>query len=198
MGRALPEIKSAGAGSILREIKSKALASDSTFDIFLSHSYSDAEVVLMIYRSLLSFGHSVFVDWIEASELNRSNVTRETADTLREAIRRCSSLLYVETPNAEASKWMPWELGFADALHGRVAIFPVAEEENAVEVYAGREYLGLYPYVTINRRYADKEIFLLVNESVEIFTTLEEWIGGGAYKRLGLFNAELRRAWGYF
>lgn len=111
-----------------------------------------------------------------------------------------SSLVLYSYSDEERSELNPlgWKLCKGISLHGRVAIFPVAEEENAVEVYAGREYLGLYPYVTINRRYADKEIFLLVNESVEIFTTLEEWIGGGVYKRLGLFNAELRRAWGYF
>ena len=45
---------------------------------------------------------------------------------------------------------MPWELGFSDACHGRIAILPVASEyDSKSERYSGQEYLGLYPYVRI-------------------------------------------------
>lgn len=191
MTSALSSVKSANASRFLREVKSKALASDARFDIFLSHSYSDAEVISLIYQSLTAFGFSVFVDWIEADHLDRLNVTRETADTLRQAISRCDCLLYAETPNARESKWMPWELGYADALHERVAVMPIPEEESSTEEYVGREYLGLYPYVTINRRLAG-EITFLVNESLQTFSTLEEWMSSGSLKKHGLFTAELR------
>src|SRR5829696_5371659 len=100
MTSALSSVKSADAGRFLREVKSKALASDARFDIVLSHSYSDAEVISRTYQSLTAFGFSVFVDWIETDDLDRMNVTRVTADTLRQAISRCDCLLYAETPNA--------------------------------------------------------------------------------------------------
>jgi hypothetical protein len=46
-------------------------APDQTFDIFLSHSYSDANAVRVLKQELERFGHSVYVDWIADGDLHR-------------------------------------------------------------------------------------------------------------------------------
>lgn len=117
------------------------------FDIFLSHSISDAEIVLGVKTLLVEQGHKVYVDWVDDTALERSLVTEKTAAVLRERMRQSDSLLYLATENAPSSKWMPWELGYFDGFRpGKVAILPVMDR--ADQTFAGQEYLGLYPKVT--------------------------------------------------
>ena len=117
----------------------------SRFDVFLSHSTRDAEIVLGVKAVLVGQGKTSYVDWIEDRGLDRTHVTPATAATLRRRMEQCSSLLYVHTENSGDSKWMPWELGYFDGHNGAVAIFPVTRVR--LDEFKGQEYLGLYPYV---------------------------------------------------
>lgn len=51
----------------------------SRYDIFLSQTIRDAEIVLGVYDLLTSAGYSVFCDWIEAPDADRSQVTPANA-----------------------------------------------------------------------------------------------------------------------
>ncbi|WP_311353011.1 toll/interleukin-1 receptor domain-containing protein [Aggregatibacter segnis] len=114
------------------------------FDVFLSHSIRDEELVLGIVEFLKQMGKEVYVDWIEDRQLSRSSVTPETAETLRQRMNQSSRLLYLATDNASSSKWMPWELGYFDGLKsGKVAILPLVDY--SFSSFKGQEYLGLYP-----------------------------------------------------
>ncbi len=118
----------------------------STYDVFLSHSVRDAKIVLGVKNWLEENGMKVYVDWIDDKQLDRSQVTSKTAETLRTRMRQSSSLLYVATDNSSQSKWMPWELGYFDGYSiGKVAILPILNSEN--DSFYGQEYLGLYPSV---------------------------------------------------
>ncbi|MFC8752688.1 TIR domain-containing protein [Pseudomonas oryzihabitans] len=120
------------------------------FDIFLSHSMVDAELVLGIKVLLEAEGQKVYVDWIDDQALERDRVTAKTADVLRKRMRQSESLLYVATENAPKSKWMPWELGYFDGFkNGGVAILPVLDKSDSS--FEGQEYLGLYPVITRER-----------------------------------------------
>jgi hypothetical protein len=118
-------------------------AAVSSFDVFLSHSFRDAVLILGLKRVLEADGLSVYVDWIEDPQLDRTKVNATTASHLRERMERCGSLVYATSQNASTSRWMPWELGFFDGAHGadRVAICPIATGTGS---YTGEEYLGLY------------------------------------------------------
>jgi hypothetical protein len=114
------------------------------FDVFLSHSIRDEELVLGIVEFLKQMGKEVYVDWIEDRQLSRSSVAPETAETLRQRMNQSSRLLYLATDNASSSKWMPWELGYFDGLKsGKVAILPLVDY--SFSSFKGQEYLGLYP-----------------------------------------------------
>jgi len=132
---------SAGAAQVELSRLSKAAAGD--FDVFLSHSFRDAVLILGLKRVLEAAGLSVYVDWIQDPQLDRTKVNATTADHLRERMKRCRSLVYATSQNASTSRWMPWELGFFDGAHGpeRVAICPIVTGTGS---YAGEEYLGLY------------------------------------------------------
>lgn len=73
------------ATKILNEQKYKI---EKEYDIFLSHSFQDAETIYLLYAYLKSLGWSVYVDWIEDSQLDRQNVTKATAELLRIQMKR--------------------------------------------------------------------------------------------------------------
>jgi hypothetical protein len=139
--------KSAGKTSdrILRESINAAVVTD-TFDIFLSHSIADAEIVLGIKQLLEETGLKVYVDWVEDAQLDRRAVTKETAAALRQRMKQSKSLIYLSSDNSSSSKWMPWELGYFDGFKPDcVAIMPVLD--HPTDSFNGQEYLGLYPIV---------------------------------------------------
>ena len=116
-----------------------------SYDIFLSHSSRDAEIILGMKGILEDLGYSVYVDWVDDPQLDRTKVGKNTASKLRERMNSSKSLFYVTTDNAISSKWMPWECGYFDGFREKVAIVPVQKFAFSNE-YNGQEYLGLYPY----------------------------------------------------
>lgn len=133
------------SATLLRESRDTRL---SAFDVFLSHSKADSDLILGVKGVLEDAGLTVYVDWINDPLLDRSNVTPATANTLRVRMRQSKSLMYAHSSNASLSKWMPWELGYFDGHNGNVAILPIVKSANQVS-YKGEEYLGLYPYVDL-------------------------------------------------
>lgn len=114
------------------------------FDVFLSHSFRDDELIFGIVEILKDMGQKVYIDWVVDKQLSRDSVTKETAETLRNRMKQSSKLLYLATDNASSSKWMPWELGYFDGLKpGKVAILPLVNSVDSS--FQGQEYLGLYP-----------------------------------------------------
>ncbi|WP_020182646.1 TIR domain-containing protein [Methylotenera sp. 1P/1] len=128
-----------------------------TYDIFLSHSFHDAELILGMKGVLEDLGYTIYVDWIEDPFLDRTKVSSKTAEILRQRMNFCKSLFYVTTTNSENSKWMPWECGYFDGKKEKVAIVPVLKESSS-NSYSGQEYLGLYPYIVKQSSNTNKEL----------------------------------------
>lgn len=118
------------------------------YDIFLSQTIRDAEIVLGVYDYLTDKGLVVFCDWIDEPHNDRNEVTPANAAFIREVMSRCDTLLFLDTEAADQSLWMCWELGWFDGGRGPVSIFPVLKSDKSF--YRGREFLGLYPYVEEN------------------------------------------------
>jgi len=137
----------------IAEVKKSANAPiDTIFDVFISHSYEDADVIAGVKAIIEGTGLSAYVDWIEDAQLDRSQVSPATADQLRKRMNNCRFLLFVTSSASPHSKWMPWELGYFDGLkRGKVGIFPIVKKDG--DDFHGQEYLGLYPlYQEINFR----------------------------------------------
>jgi hypothetical protein len=128
-------------------LKSAAKAApDQRFDIFLSHSFHDAIQIQGIKALLEEQNWTVYVDWIDDPELDRTKVTKATARRLRDRMNASSSMIFASSASSPTSKWMPWELGYFDGLRGlRIAILPLVENNDSE--YKGQEYLGLYPTI---------------------------------------------------
>jgi len=160
------------SGRLLRE--SVRAASDyEKYDVFLSHALKDAELILGVKAMLEEQGLKVYVDWVEDAQLDRSQVSRSTADILRKRMRQSSSLIWVATNAASESKWMPWELGFFDGFTpNQVAILPLVD--NSYDSFKGQEYLALYPLVG-KSQYTNGAKDIFVEDAGRQWTTLRQF-----------------------
>jgi len=93
-------------------------------------------------------GYTVFCDWIDDPEADRSRVTPANAAFVRATMGASDTLLFLDTQGAVQSLWMCWELGWFDGGRGPVAVLPVLSEGE--RYYRGREFLGLYPYIDLD------------------------------------------------
>lgn len=168
---------SESADSIL--IKEAALFSaEKTYDIFISHSFADANDILKMKQIIEGMGYSTYVDWINDRQLNRSNVNKDTANILRFRMSKCKSLFFITSDNASNSKWMPWELGYFDALKNKVAILPILQSNTVTDAYEGQEYLGLYPYVTKDRPEGKNNETLWIHDNNNKYISFTQWLEG--------------------
>jgi hypothetical protein len=112
----------------------------------LSHSSKDKDLAFLVKTALELLGVSVYIDWLDAGL--PSEVSQETARILREKIEANGLFLLLATNNAAESKWVPWELGFADGRkrESSVAILEVRRDS---ETFMGNEYYALYQRITV-------------------------------------------------
>lgn len=129
-----------------REVLRKSASVLGPFDMFLNHSFHDAEVILGVRTILQRAGKRVYVDWIDYPQLDRTHVIKATASRLRDRMNQCNSLIYAAKQPATSSKWMPWELGYFDGRKNSesIAIMPLVSYPGEA---VGQEYLGLYSTV---------------------------------------------------
>lgn len=160
-----------------RTVLNEGRITDSTkqYDIFLSHSSKDEELIAGLKLILEDLGYTVYVDWNDRT-LDPNNVTPETAKILRERMAQSKSLIYAFSENASNSKWMPWELGYFDALkNSRVAVLPISQ--TAKYAYKGSEFVGVYYVVQIDqiRNTTKDAIWVYHNDDYVIY---DSWLKG--------------------
>jgi hypothetical protein len=161
-----------------------------SFDIFLSHSFLDKQEVQGLYQELTGFGYSVYVDWIIDPHLDRMNVTKASATLVRFRMKCSKSLLMAVSINAAISKWMPWELGYVDGDTNRCAIIPVSREKTLPKSFKGAEYLQLYPFIKKLPTKGGTDA-LWVIESEYKYSIFETWFSNGILQEnrdINIFN----------
>ncbi|MGX5820861.1 toll/interleukin-1 receptor domain-containing protein [Chitinophaga lutea] len=146
------------------------------YDIFLSHSSKDAQLVAGLKLELEDLGYLVYVDWIEDPKLNRTSVTKGTALMLQQRMKQSKSLIYAFSENAVNSKWMPWELGYFDALKGTVAVLPISTTNQ--DDFRGSEYLGIYYYIKIANTAGTNIPTIWVHETASKYMNFNSWLKG--------------------
>lgn len=149
--------------------------SSKMYDIFLSHSSKDMNLIAGLKLILEDLGYSVYVDWND-NQLDPNNVTPETAKMLRERMKQCKSLIYAFSENASSSKWMPWELGYFDALKkSRIAVLPITQ--TAKYSYKGSEFIGLYYVIHFAKTSISNEDSIWVQDG-EKYVRYDGWLKG--------------------
>lgn len=149
-----------------------------TYDLFISHSFKDKDLVIGLYHLFTVAGYKVYIDWIDDSNLDRKSVTPSTAAIIRKRIERSKGASFISTTNSTTSKWCPWELGVADGMHNRVCILPVMNASG----FKGQEYLGLYPYIEYEKVYGQTRYDFWVHDQDDPskYVILKAWLSGSS------------------
>lgn len=138
--------------------------------VFLSHSHADRDLVVPAVNFLASQGVSVYVDWMDTTMPPVTNVA--TAQQLQLMILANRRFLLLATENSLASRWVPWELGYADGAKGRASIAVLAVRETAL-AEAPNEYVHLYQEVALSVNF---EWYLFEPNATEGYVPLRQWL----------------------
>ncbi len=111
--------------------------------VFLSHSHKDKDLIEPAVAFLRSHGVKIYVDWMD--EGMPDTVSGETAKKLKDRIKQQKKFLVLVSENSKDSRWVPWELGYADSTKGmdHIAALPVADNSD----FRHNEYLNIYPKI---------------------------------------------------
>jgi hypothetical protein len=108
---------------------------------FLSHSHKDAKLALGLQEMLKRQGWDIYIDWQDQAMPDTPDA--ETATRIKNTIISADWFLFLATENSMASRWCPWEIGYADGKKhlNRIAIVPTVDNSGR---YYGNEYLKIY------------------------------------------------------
>jgi len=111
---------------------------------FLCHSHLDAELAKGLQGYLHRSDWEVYIDWEDATMPERPD--RRTAETIQAKIRDLEMFFFLATQNSMASRWCPWEIGFADGVKSlnRILVIPTRDSRGVTH---GNEYLELYRHL---------------------------------------------------
>lgn len=166
------------ADQILNESfeRQRNFSQTASYDIFLSHSSSDKKLVSGLKLELNDLGYSVYIDWIDDPNVDRSRVTKTNAHLLQTRMKQSKSLIYAFSENASTSRWMPWELGYFDGIKGTVAVLPISKSSK--NSFQGEEYLGIYPYIQLDSVKGSENMALWVHETSSKYIIYSGWLNG--------------------
>lgn len=148
---------------LIHSIYNSQLEQMKKYDLFLSHSSFDSELLLSL-KSILNHCHvNVYVDWVsDRNALKRELTNANTAKTIIERLKSSKALLYIHTEASQNSKWAPWELGFFHALKRKICIYNPNNIEKA-------PYLDIYPTTVLE----EGKLFV---ETEDGRILIEKWI----------------------
>lgn len=147
------EIKSIGGIRNIPNIRQKNLErklSATKTTVFLSHSHEDNDIVESVLAFFLNMGILIYVDWLDPAMPRTTS--GETAVKIKEKIRQCDRFVVLLTENSRDSKWVPWELGYADGnkKNEDISIMPVKRNYYTDESsFNGLEYMQLYQTIKV-------------------------------------------------
>ena len=148
---------------LIHSIYNSQLEQMKKYDLFLSHSSFDSELLLSLKSVLNHSNVNVYVDWVsDRNALKRELTNINTANTIIERLKSSKALLYIHTQASQNSKWTPWELGFFHALKGKICIYNPDNIEKA-------PYLDIYPIVVLE----EGKLFV---ETEEGRVLIKQWI----------------------
>ena len=96
--------------------------------VFISHKHDDLDDL----KDIIGFLEKNFnvIAYIDSRDLSMPKITSgETAEKIKDRIKKCKRFILLATDGAVESKWCNWELGFADAIKGdKVVLFPMKKK----------------------------------------------------------------------
>jgi hypothetical protein len=116
--------------------------------VFLSHSHLDRAALGGVLALLDRYRAPAYLDYRDATL--PSQTSSATADGLRAALDSCARVIVAASGQLRTSRWVPWEIGYADGSKGiaNVALMPI--DLIGYSVGIEQEYLDSYPKIVIS------------------------------------------------
>lgn len=131
-----------------KNLERKYMAAKTT--VFLSHSHQDNDIVESVMAFFYNMGILIYVDWLDPTMPRTTNA--DTAIKIKEKILQCERFVVLLTENSRDSKWVPWELGYADGKKKNedISVMPVKRNYYTDESsFDGLEYMQLYRAIKV-------------------------------------------------
>ncbi len=140
--------------------------------VFISHKHDDLDEIKGLIGLLeRKYNIKAYIDSLDESM--PKSTSGETANKLKQRIKRCKKFILLATNDAIESKWCNWELGYGDAQkleNSNIALFPIKPEKAMDYEYKGNEYMSIYPHIAYyygNEKYKDGN---LINKGFYVCT----------------------------
>lgn len=130
---------------VLHESMRKSASLGTAKSAFLCHSHKDETLVRGLVALFQEAGIDLYVDWKDHAMPETPNA--ETATKIQDAIKARGLFFFLATANAKASRWCPWEIGYADSSLRKIFIIPTEDWSGTY----GSEYLQLYSHIDFIR-----------------------------------------------
>lgn len=102
---------------LLKRIESDNVQNKKLFDVFISHSSKDSELVKKVIKVLNKNGFNCYCDWTSDSDfLKRELVSDYTKIVLEKRLEQSKSLFFIRTENSIASDWVKFEIEYFKSL----------------------------------------------------------------------------------
>lgn len=138
---------------LLNFIYNSQMEQSKKYDIFLSHSSSNKELLLELKSLLNSLDFNVYIDWVnDIDALKRTLTNADTAQVIIERLKSCNALIFVYSEESLKSLWTPWEIGYFHSLKNKIGVY----YPNESDISETPAYIGIYPKVKM----IDKKIMI--------------------------------------
>lgn len=138
---------------LINSIYNSQLEKRKMFDVFLSHSSRDIELLLRLKAILNHSNLNVYIDWVNDKEaLQREKTSVNTANVIIERLKASTALLYVHTTASFNSQWTPWELGYFHSLKNKICVYAPDDIKKPpfIEIYPTVELKNSTLYVKVD------------------------------------------------
>lgn len=120
---------------LYKSLKGKGIHKENKYDVFISHSSDDKEIVRGIIKYLNNKGMTCYCDWSLDNEfLRRQYVSEYTKEVLKLRMEQSNELFYIETTNSIKSDWVKFELEYFKELNKNIVV---------IDDNKRREFIGL-------------------------------------------------------
>lgn len=137
------------------------------FDVFISHSVSDAKIVDNVVQHLNDLELVAFVDWkSDKDDLSRNKTDQHTPSVLQLRMKQSKCLLLIRTAESDSSIWVSWELGYYAALNRKMVVLEIGGELGNEP-----EFISNYPKAFLK----SNDLYVVEGESRYEFI---DWLNG--------------------
>ncbi|GIP50030.1 hypothetical protein J53TS2_36210 [Paenibacillus sp. J53TS2] len=102
---------------LLNRIENNNIQNKKVYDVFISHSYKDSNIIKKLIRAFNKHSLNIYCDWTSDSDfLKRELVSEYTKVILKKRLEQSKNVVFVRTNNSLESEWVKFELDYSKEI----------------------------------------------------------------------------------